>query len=96
MGKLQELARSAALWYGPDPIDDDAPRDFPALLVDLLGEPAAYEKLRGLSVIPGARSVAQAESNAGAGAVPALGKTFDAGVHEIYDECFRAAIHHRW
>jgi GNAT superfamily N-acetyltransferase len=46
--------RSAALWYGPDPIDDDAQRDFPALLVDLLGEAVAFAKLRGLSVIPGA------------------------------------------
>ena len=37
------IDRSAALWYGPDPVDDDAPRDFPALVVSLLGETAAYE-----------------------------------------------------
>jgi GNAT superfamily N-acetyltransferase len=44
--------RSAALWYGPDPVDEDAQRDFPALLVELVGESLAYKKLRGLSVIP--------------------------------------------
>lgn len=48
------------------------------------------------TVIPGARSVAQAASNAAAGSVPALGAAFDEGVHAIYDECFRAAIHSRW
>jgi aryl-alcohol dehydrogenase-like predicted oxidoreductase len=48
------------------------------------------------TVIPGARSVAQAESNAAAGRVPLLGPGFDAGVHAIYDEFFRAAIHSRW
>ncbi|MGN6445608.1 aldo/keto reductase [Amnibacterium sp.] len=48
------------------------------------------------SVIPGARSVAQAESNAAAGAIPPLGAAFDEGVHAIYDETFRAAIHARW
>jgi aryl-alcohol dehydrogenase-like predicted oxidoreductase len=48
------------------------------------------------SVIPGARSVAQAESNAGAGEVQPLGAAFDAGVHAIYDEFFRSAIHARW
>jgi ribosomal protein S18 acetylase RimI-like enzyme len=46
--------RSAALWYGPDPVDDDAVRDFPALLASLLGESRALEKLRGLAVIPAA------------------------------------------
>jgi aryl-alcohol dehydrogenase-like predicted oxidoreductase len=48
------------------------------------------------SVIPGARSVAQAESNAAAGRLPALGPGFDAGVRAVYDEFFRAAIHGRW
>ncbi len=47
------------------------------------------------SVIPGARSRAQAEANAAAGDVtvpPAL----DEGVHALYDQYFRAAIHPRW
>ena len=48
------------------------------------------------SVIPGARSVAQAESNAGAGRVPPLGAAFDAGVRSLYDEFFRSALHARW
>lgn len=44
--------RSAALWYGPDPTDDDAQRDFVAMLTELIGEVRAHEKMRGLSVIP--------------------------------------------
>jgi aryl-alcohol dehydrogenase-like predicted oxidoreductase len=48
------------------------------------------------SVIPGARNVGQARSNAAAGRVPPLGAAFDAGVHRIYDEHLRAAIHPRW
>ena len=48
------------------------------------------------SVIPGARNVQQARSNAAAGRVPPLGEAFDAGVHRIYDAHLRAAIHPRW
>jgi aryl-alcohol dehydrogenase-like predicted oxidoreductase len=48
------------------------------------------------TVIPGARNVEQARSNAAAGRVPPLGAAFDAGVHRIYDEHLRAAIHPRW
>ena len=48
------------------------------------------------SVIPGARSVSQAESNAAAGRVPQLSEAFTAGVRAIYDDTFRAAIHDRW
>jgi aryl-alcohol dehydrogenase-like predicted oxidoreductase len=48
------------------------------------------------SVIPGARNVDQARSNAAAGRVASLGEAFDAGVHRIYDEHLRAAIHPRW
>ena len=48
------------------------------------------------SVIPGARNVDQARSNAAAGRVPPLGAAFDAGVRRIYDEHLRAAIHPRW
>ena len=48
------------------------------------------------SVIPGARNVAQARSNAAAGSVPALGRDFDDGVHRIYDAHLREAIHPRW
>ncbi len=48
------------------------------------------------SVIPGARNVEQARSNAAAGKVPPLGAAFDAGVRRIYDEHLRATIHPRW
>ena len=48
------------------------------------------------SVIPGARNVTQARSNAAAGRVPALGPAFDDGVHRIYDQHLRARIHPRW
>ncbi len=48
------------------------------------------------SVIPGARSVRQAESNAAAGLIPPLGEAFDRGVRTIYDDAFRAEVHDRW
>jgi aryl-alcohol dehydrogenase-like predicted oxidoreductase len=48
------------------------------------------------TVIPGARNVEQARSNAAAGRVPALGPTFDQGVRRIYDTHLRASIHPRW
>ena len=48
------------------------------------------------TVIPGARSVEQARSNAAAGRVGPLGSEFDAGVRRIYDEHLREAIHPRW
>ena len=48
------------------------------------------------TVIPGARNVGQARSNAAAGRVAPLGQGFDDGVRRIYDEHLRAAIHPRW
>jgi aryl-alcohol dehydrogenase-like predicted oxidoreductase len=48
------------------------------------------------TVIPGARNVEQARSNAAAGRVPPLGEAFDAGVTRIYDRHLRAEIHPRW
>jgi aryl-alcohol dehydrogenase-like predicted oxidoreductase len=48
------------------------------------------------TVIPGARNVTQARSNAGAGRVAPLGEAFDRGVHRIYDQHLRAQIHPRW
>jgi len=47
------------------------------------------------TVIPGARSVAQAESNAAAGDVE-LPAGFDEAVRGIYDRYFRAEVHARW
>jgi ribosomal protein S18 acetylase RimI-like enzyme len=43
--------RSAAQWFRPDPVDDDAMAGFPAMLASLVGEAEAQRKLRGLSVI---------------------------------------------
>ena len=51
------------------------------------------------SVIPGARSVDQARSNASAGTdavISTLDDKFDDAVSDLYDSYFRAAIHGRW
>jgi len=48
------------------------------------------------SVIPGARSVKQAQGNASAGAVSALPIEFMEGVQSIYDRLLRESIHERW
>ncbi|MDQ0148049.1 aldo/keto reductase [Pseudarthrobacter niigatensis] len=47
------------------------------------------------TVIPGARNVEQAQSNAAAAAV-SVGQEFEEGVRWIYDHYFREAIHPRW
>ncbi|PZQ90742.1 MAG: aldo/keto reductase [Leifsonia xyli] len=80
----------------------EAAREFAALAADAGLTPAMaalawVAQLPGVStVIPGARNVAQAESNAAAGAVPSLPEGFTASVRELYDRHFRAAIHPRW
>jgi aryl-alcohol dehydrogenase-like predicted oxidoreductase len=48
------------------------------------------------SVIPGARNVEQARSNAAAGSAAPLGDSFSAGIASIYDRHFRTAVHPRW
>jgi aryl-alcohol dehydrogenase-like predicted oxidoreductase len=48
------------------------------------------------SVIPGARSVEQARANASAGEARKLSPVFTAGVTDLYDRYFRAAVHERW
>lgn len=48
------------------------------------------------TVIPGARSVAQARSNASAGSVAPLTPEFTEQVRDLYDRYFRAAVHSRW
>jgi aryl-alcohol dehydrogenase-like predicted oxidoreductase len=48
------------------------------------------------TVIPGARNVEQARSNAVAGSAEVLGPLFASGIREIYDEHIRAAVHDRW
>lgn len=48
------------------------------------------------TVIPGARNVDQARSNAAAGSLPRLSQDLMAGVQRIYDTHLRDAIHPRW
>lgn len=80
----------------------EAAHEFSALAQDAGLAPATaalawVSQLPGVSsVIPGARSVAQARSNAAAGSVPELGEAFTASVRELYDRRFRAAVHPRW
>ena len=46
--------------------------------------------------IPGAKNVAQAESNAAAGDLPALTEDQMAAVKAVYDTDIRPLVHHRW
>ncbi|MGY1821792.1 aldo/keto reductase [Geodermatophilus sp. SYSU D00079] len=48
------------------------------------------------SVIPGARTVAQARANAAAAALPPLTDTQLADLERLYDERIRAHVHDRW
>ena len=48
------------------------------------------------TVIPGARSVEQAQANATAGELARLSEEFLAAVRDLYDERLRDAIHPRW
>ncbi|GAA4698516.1 aldo/keto reductase [Nocardioides conyzicola] len=48
------------------------------------------------TVIPGARNAEQARANAAAGDADPLPAALLDGVRRIYDEHFRAAVHHRW
>ncbi len=58
---------------------------------------AWVSQLEGVSsVIPGARSVEQAEKNSAAGSAPQLSLEFTAAVTDLYGRYFRAALHTRW
>ena len=48
------------------------------------------------TVIPGARTPAQARANAAAGRAKRLGEEFTEGVQRIYDQRVRALVHDRW
>ncbi|WP_375422872.1 aldo/keto reductase [uncultured Friedmanniella sp.] len=48
------------------------------------------------TVIPGARSIEQARSNAAAGSLAALPADFLAAVTDLYDRSIRPQVHHRW
>ena len=47
-------------------------------------------------VIPGARRPSQVEDNARASALPPLPAATLAAVQEVYDDCVRPLVHHRW
>lgn len=80
----------------------EAAREFSALARERGLEPAAaavawVAQIPGVStVIPGARNVEQARSNAAAGSVAPLGSEFTAAVRDLYDRRIRAAVHDRW
>jgi GNAT superfamily N-acetyltransferase len=46
--------RSAALWHGPDPVEDGRTSAFPEMLAGLIGAEAMGRKLPAMSVIPAA------------------------------------------
>ncbi|MFW6091288.1 MAG: aldo/keto reductase [Actinomycetota bacterium] len=48
------------------------------------------------TVIPGARSAAQAKGNASAADLPSLTADQRAGVRDVYDRLIRPHVHHRW
>jgi aryl-alcohol dehydrogenase-like predicted oxidoreductase len=48
------------------------------------------------TVIPGARSIRQAQANASAGSVAPLTPEFTTQVEGLYDRYFRATVHSRW
>ena len=79
-----------------------AAREFAALAADtgLSTAQAALAWIAQLdgvsSVIPGARNVEQAQSNAVAGTADPLPDSFTDGVRDIYDRYFREAVHPRW
>ncbi len=79
-----------------------AAREFAALADEVGLDPATaalawIAQLDGVStVIPGARKVSQAVSNAAAGSVATLGAGFTDAVTELYDRYFRAEVHDRW
>ena len=50
----------------------------------------------GAVVIPGVKSVAQAEANASAGSLPALSEAEVTGVKKAYDDIVRPLVHARW
>lgn len=79
----------------------EAAVEFAALAPD--GATAAQTALRWIiqqpgvtSVIPGARSVAQARANAAAAALPELPPAVLDGVRDLYHRRIRAQVHDRW
>jgi aryl-alcohol dehydrogenase-like predicted oxidoreductase len=79
----------------------DAAREFAGLLPAGLAPAAAALRWvidqPGVStVIPGARTVEQARSNAAAAALPPLGEELIGAIGELYDRRIRPDVHQRW
>ena len=80
----------------------EAAREFAALAREHGLEPSTAaiawtSQLAGVgTVIPGARTAAQARANAESGAVAPLGPEFTTRVTELYGRYFRASVHPRW
>ncbi len=79
----------------------DAAREFAGLLPAALAPAAAALRWvidqPGVStVIPGARTVEQARSNAAAAALPPLGEELIGAIGELYDRRIRPDVHQRW
>jgi aryl-alcohol dehydrogenase-like predicted oxidoreductase len=93
-GQAQAAAEFAALVGGPE-----------AYAADLAetGATTAQAALRWViqqpgvtTVIPGARTPAQATQNAAAADLPPLSDTTLARISDLYDKYFRAQVHDRW
>ena len=105
---LQPRRRVRSTWARPSPASTtrracEAAREFSALVEKTMpGTAPAAAALAWIAaqpgvstVIPGARSRAQAEANASAGSLD-VPPELDEGVRDIYDEYFRASVHPRW
>jgi aryl-alcohol dehydrogenase-like predicted oxidoreductase len=78
-----------------------AAREFSGLIPDGVAPAAAalrwvIQQPGVTSVIPGARTVVQARSNAAAADLPPLDEPTLAAVEELYDQKIRALVHDRW
>jgi len=90
---VQAAAEFAAIANGPEAYAGEPPA----------GATTAQAALRWViqqpgvtTVIPGARSIAQATQNAAAAALPPLSDAALGGISDLYDKYFRAQVHTRW
>ncbi|QGN31894.1 aldo/keto reductase [Microlunatus sp. Gsoil 973] len=86
----QEFTEEVAEFSAEPPFDDIDLTPAKAALAWIIQQPGVT------TVIPGARNVEQARSNAAAADVPELGPLFERGVRQLYDLYFRDAVHSRW
>ena len=86
----QEFTEEVAEFSAEPPFDDIDLTPAKAALAWIIQQPGVT------TVIPGARNIEQARSNASAADVPELGPLFERGVRQLYDLYFREAVHSRW